>query len=76
MWVQLIWFIISLAVSYALRPKPVVPKAAGLADIQVPNIEEGKNIGMVFGTVILKSPSVVTYSDLKTTAIKSSGGKK
>ena len=68
--------IIRLFISYALRPKPPQPKAAGLNDFQVPTAEDGREIPVLFGTRDLSGPNVVWYGDLRTKAVKASGGKK
>lgn len=75
-WVQVILLVVSLVLSYALRPKPVVPKPAALEDFEIPVAELGRAIPVLFGTMILKSPSVMWYGDLKNKAIKKKGGKK
>ncbi len=75
-WVQVILLVVSLVISYALRPKPVVPKPAALEDFDIPMAELGRAISVVFGEIILKSPSVMWYGDLKNKAIKKKGGKK
>lgn len=75
-WVQLILLVVSYIVSVALAPKPPKPKPAALEDFDIPLAEQGRAIPVVFGTVIIKSPSVMWYGDLRTTAIKSSSGKK
>ena len=73
---QIFMLIVSLVVSYALRPKPPVPKPAALKDFDVPVAEQGRPIPVVFGTLTLTGPNVLWYGDLRTTPIKSSGGKK
>lgn len=75
-WVQLILLVVSYIVSVATAPKPPQPKPAALEDFDIPLAEEGRAIPVVFGTVILKSPSVMWYGDLRTSAIKESSGKK
>lgn len=75
-WVQVILLVVSLVISYALRPKPVVPKPAALEDFDIPMAELGRAVPVVFGEMILKSPSVMWYGDLKNKAIKKKGGKK
>ncbi len=75
-WVQLILLVVSAIVSYALRPKPPVPKPAALEDFDIPVAEQGRPIPVVFGTILLTGPNVLWYGDLRTTAIKEKGGKK
>lgn len=75
-YVQIILLIVSLIVSYALRPKPVIPKPAAIEDFDIPMAELGRAIPVVFGQVLVKSPSVMWYGDLRSTPIQKSGGKK
>lgn len=74
--IQLVLLVASYYISAALAPKPPQPKAAALEDFDIPLAEEGRAIPVVFGTVIVKSPTVMWYGDLRTTAIKEKGGKK
>ena len=76
LWVQVILLVVSLVLSYALRPKPVIPKPAALEDFDIPMAELGRAIPVLFGTMIIKSPSVMWYGDLRTVPIKKKGGKK
>jgi len=76
MWQFLVGVIISLAVSYALRPKPQTQPPAGLNDIKAPTADDGREIPVLFGCKPVRGPNVVWYGDLKTTPIKSKGGKK
>lgn len=75
-WVQVILLVVSLVISYAMRPKPVIPKPAALEDFDIPMAELGRAVPVVFGEMILKSPSLMWYGDLKNKAIKKKGGKK
>jgi len=75
-WVQLILLVVSSIVSYALRPKPPVPKPAALEDFDIPVAEQGRPIPVVFGTILLTGPNVLWYGDLRTTPIKEKAGKK
>jgi len=75
MWVQLALLVLSAVVTAMLTPKPPVPKAAALADFQVPTAEQDRAIPVIFGKVRVTGPNVVWYGDLSTVAIKG-GGKK
>jgi hypothetical protein len=75
MWVQLIVSIVMMVISYAIQSsiKPTSPEAqAGKLDI--PTVEEGKSISVVFGTCLVKSSTVAWYGDPSTEAIRSGGG--
>ncbi len=75
-WIQVILLVVSYFVSAALAPKPPQPKAAALEDFDIPVAEQGRPIPVVFGTMLITGPNVLWYGDLRTTPIKSSGGKK
>jgi hypothetical protein len=72
----LVVLIVAAIVVAATAPKPPDVKPPSLEDIDAPTAEEGKAIAVVFGTVWAKSPNVIWYGDMKTTAIVSEGGKK
>lgn len=76
MWPFIAGIALALFAVYALTPKPQTTPPAGLSEIDVPTAEEGREIPVLFGCRRIKSPNVVWYGDLKTVAIKSSGGKK
>ncbi|MBU6952756.1 hypothetical protein KP814_32075 [Hahella sp. HN01] len=73
---QIVVWIVATLVQYALAPKPPQPPAAELKDLDAPTADEGRPIPVVFGTVLVRSANVVWYGDLRTTPIKSKGGKK
>lgn len=66
----------SLLISYALAPKPPVPKPAALSDFDVPTAEEGRPIPVIFGEVWVTGSNVLWYGDLRSTPIRKKGGKK
>lgn len=68
--------VVSYVIQAALQPKPQAPKAAALADFDVPTAEEGRAIPVVFGTVVITGSNCVWYGDLGKVAIKSKKGKK
>lgn len=76
MWAYLAVFVISLAISYALAPKPQSQPPAGLGDVKAPTAEEGREIPVLFGTRDLEGPNVVWYGDFRAVAVKKKGGKK
>lgn len=76
MWAKVALWVISTVISYLLTPKPEVPKPASLADFDVPVVKEGRELPLIGGTVWIDDPQIAWYGDLKTKAIKSSGGKK
>ena len=77
---NLLWalgmLIASFAIQALLTPKPEKPKPAALEDFDFPQVEEGTPQSVVFGDVWIKDWHVLWYGDLRTSAVKSSGGKK
>lgn len=71
--VALAMMVVSYAISAAMQPSP---QRAVAGSLDVPTADEGGNISVVFGTVMIKDCNVIYYGDPKTTAIKSDGGKK
>lgn len=76
MWWNVVWWVATTVVSYALIPRPKNNKPAPISDINVPTAEEGRSIPVLFGTRDIKGANVVWYGHLRTVAIKSKGGKK
>ena len=74
-WVQIAILIVSAIISYALAPKPPVPRPASLADFSAPTAEEGRPLPVVFGTVWVTGPNVLWYGDLQSSPIKKKAGK-
>lgn len=72
MWVQLILFVVSTIVSYLLQPKPAKPPPGR---VDVPTVEEGRKIGVLFGSRWIKGPHVFWWGDIRTTPVKAKGGK-
>ncbi|MCH9691041.1 MAG: hypothetical protein K0U59_03075 [Gammaproteobacteria bacterium] len=76
MWGAIAVMIVSVLVQYALQPKAPRPQASELKDFDAPTADEGRPVPVVFGTVLIRSANVVWYGDLRTTPIRSKGGKK
>jgi hypothetical protein len=74
-WVQIILFVISIAISIASRPKSQNNKPPALTDFSVPTAEEGREIQVLHGECWVDDPNVLWYGDLYTSPIKASGGK-
>lgn len=75
-WWYIVVFIVALVAGFALSPKPQTTPPAGINEFNVPTAEEGRELPVLFGTRDITAPNIVWYGDLKTVAIKSSGGKK
>jgi len=67
MWVQLILFVVSAVISYLLTPKP--PKVQP-GKIDIPTVQEGRKLGVLFGYRWIKGPHVYWWGDIKTTPIR------
>lgn len=68
-----------LVASYAMMPKvqaAETPKPASLEDFDFPQIEEGTPQGVAFGDVWVTSWIILWYGNMRTSKIKSKGGKK
>jgi hypothetical protein len=74
--IQIAILLVSSYVAWALAPKPPAPKPAMLDDFDVPRAEQGTPIGVVFGTVIIKAPTLAWWGDLSTEPIKTKQSKK
>lgn len=68
-WQVVIW-VVTTVISYALQPKPKSPKAAGIGEFTVPTAEEGREIPVLFGTRDISGPNTVWYGHLKTKKVK------
>lgn len=75
MWAYLIVWVVSMVVSALLtpRPKTTTPEAGQL---EAPMASTNAPIPVLFGTRTIKQPNCVWYGDVRTTPIRSSGGKK
>ncbi len=63
------WFVpilISFAlsvVSYVLTPKPKQPKPNFAKELDDPTADAGREIGVLFGTMTIKSPNILWYGE-------------
>lgn len=62
-WELVIYALVAFAISYALAPKPPQPALPAVGEIEAPTAEEGRPLGVVFGTVWVSGPNVVFYGD-------------
>jgi len=76
MWWYIAVFVVALVAAYAFAPKPQSQPPAGLNDVKAPTAEEGREIGVLFGTRDIKGPNVVWYGHFRAVAVKKKGGKK
>ena len=66
---------ISLIINAVFSEDPDVPEASTLEDFDVPMVNQGSSIPVIFGTFLIKSANVVWYGDLKTTKVRTNAGK-
>ncbi len=75
-----LWAIGALIASYAIQalltPKTDPQKPASLEDFDFAQFEEGTPQSVVFGDVWTEDQYILWYGNMRTSAIKSSGGKK
>lgn len=76
MWQLVALWVVSMALTYLLAPKPADAEEPKFGELEVPTADQSRSIPVIFGTVWIKDPNVVWYGDLKTKKIKSSEGKK
>lgn len=67
--------LLTIAIVVLLKPK-ADSDSMKPGDVGTPETEEGKPIGVVFGTEWVKDPNVVWFGHVKSKSIKKSGGKK
>ena len=70
---QIIAYLVLQYISYLLQPRPKPPDPG---KIEVPTVEEGRKIGVLFGGRWIRSPHVFWWGDTATTPIRAEGGKK
>lgn len=73
-WVYIIVMVVALIAAVALMPHPKNAPASD-ADLQVPTVEDGREVMDVAGTVWIDDPNVIWYGDLSTQPIHADGGK-
>lgn len=71
--VRFILFLVSLAISYATRPRPERPQPL---EQEVPVVEDGLAAPHVFGTVWIDDQFQLAHKNLSPIPIKKKGGKK
>ena len=74
-WVQLVVQAVIAIAAIALAPRPPQPRPPSVEDFEVPTAEEGREIPVVFGTVLIKSPNVVWYGDIRYSRVRTKAGK-
>lgn len=70
---QLIFALVMIALSVALRPKPPKPKPPALGDFDFPQIEEGTPQIVVFGDCWIEPWMVLGVGNYRTQPVKSGG---
>lgn len=75
-WPLVVAMVIVFAAAVFMAPKPQNAKPPQYSDLKAPTAQDGREIPVLFGTRVISAPNVVWYGDLKTKAVKASGGKK
>ncbi len=66
-WIQVVWFIVSALISYALTPK--TPDSVDQPG-QAPRVEDGAGVRMVFGEVWITDPDIIGWKKMGTKTIR------
>ena len=74
----LVYALVALVLVVAFMPRPKTPQMAKPTedDIDVPGVEQGKPVRVIFGTPVIKAATCVWWGDLYVKAEKKKGGKK
>lgn len=75
-WWYIAVMVISIIIQIALTPKPQQPRPATFDDFEFPQADEGTPQAVIFGDCWTKGWQVLTYGNMRQTAITKSGGKK
>lgn len=67
MWVFFVLLIVLVIIAFLFQPEIPDPSRE---DFETPTAREGDPIGVVFGTVDIKSANTVWYGDVRSTAIR------
>lgn len=69
MWWAVALFVVAVVIAYAYKPKVEQQKPPSIADITAPTAEEGREVPVLFGEVVIEGPNVCWYGDYRTSAI-------
>lgn len=72
----LVMMVASILISAALAPKQIPPKPAAFEDFDFPIAEDGTPQAVIFGDVWVPDWTVLAVGRYRTTAVKTSSGKK
>lgn len=75
-WVAIAMLVSSMVINVALAQKPKEPKKSSAEDMNIPQAEDGTPQPIFFGDCWTGSWFVLWYGNLRTSKIKSKGGKK
>jgi len=74
-WAALIVALLAAIYVYSSMPSTPSKKPPSLADLQTPTVEDGREILMVFGEVVINDNNELWHGDLQTSPIKTKSGK-
>jgi hypothetical protein len=76
MWVQIAIIIISMVISYAMRPKATNPPPTALKDIDFPQADEGTPQAVIFGDCWTSDWTVLAVGNYRTDPITATQAQK
>lgn len=76
MWWYVAIFVVGLLVAYSQVPKAQNQKSAAFSDVQAPTAEEGREIPVLFGTMMIRNPNIVWYGNFSAAPVEGSSGSK
>lgn len=62
-WLLIAAVVVSVAISFLLRPKVKAPKPDATKDLEDPTAEAGRPIPVVFGTITVKGLNVLWFGN-------------
>jgi hypothetical protein len=62
-WILLAAVVVSVAISFLLRPKIKAAKPEAVTDLEDPTAEAGRPIPVAFGTITVKGLNVLWFGD-------------
>lgn len=72
----LLFAVVGLFLLSLIAPKQKIDTPEAAKDIETPFVEEGSEVGVIFGTKVKKDAYVVWKGDLRIVAVRKKSGKK
>ena len=74
-WGIVVWIAL-MVISYLMTPKAAKPVTPAVGELNATVVDSYSPVPVLFGTRLLSNPNLVWYGDIRTTPIKTKGGKK